>query len=148
MAKSGTLLLPVVAAAMVDGSGRVLLQRRPAGTSLAGSWEFPGGKLETGETPEAALARELREELDVDVEEAAMRPVCFASAPLGGRRLLLLLYLVERWAGEPRTLAADALAWIRPADMRALVMPPADLPLIDALAAAIRARKAGMEDEA
>lgn len=127
------LLLPVVAAALVGDSGRVLLQRRPANKAMAGLWEFPGGKVEPGETPEAALARELAEELGIAVPRHALRPACFASAPLGPRHLLLLLYLVERWEGEPRALEADALVWATPAEMRVLPMPPADEPLVDLL---------------
>lgn len=129
MATSAPPLI-VVAAALVDARGRVLVQRRPAGRAMAGLWEFPGGKLEGGETPEAALARELGEELGVAVEPAAAEPLAFASAALGERRLLLLLYLVERWSGEPRALDADALLWAEPAALRDLAMPPADLPLI------------------
>lgn len=125
--------LIVVAAAMRDAAGRVLLQRRPAGKAMGGLWEFPGGKLEPGETPEQALARELAEELGVHVEPEALEPACFASAPLGGRRLLLLLYRLDRWAGEPRALEASALAWVGVAEMRTMEMPPADRPLVDLL---------------
>ncbi|HEX8556398.1 MAG TPA: (deoxy)nucleoside triphosphate pyrophosphohydrolase [Sphingomonas sp.] len=130
---TNTQLLPVVAAAMIDGHGRVLLQQRPAGKSLAGLWEFPGGKIEPGEGPEAALARELMEELGVVVEPDAMSPTAFASAPAGDRHLLLLLYTAREWTGEPRAIEADALAWVRPDDMHAWPMPPADVPLVDAL---------------
>lgn len=140
MAETGSAPLLVAAAALLDGQGRVLVQRRPAGKAMAGLWEFPGGKLEPGETPEAALVRELREELGIDVPEAALRPACFAGAPLGDRRLLLLLYMVERWTGEPVALEADALAWVSTAELRSLPMPPADEPLIAPLAALIRAR--------
>ena len=132
--------LLVVAAALVDGEGRVLLQRRPVGRVMAGLWEFPGGKIEPGETPEAALLRELAEELGIEIAPGALAPVSFASAPLGGRHLLLLLYLADRWTGEPQALEAEALAWVAPADMGALAMPPADMPLIAPLAAAVAAR--------
>jgi 8-oxo-dGTP diphosphatase len=125
--------LVVVAAALVDGGGRVLLQRRAAGRSMAGLWEFPGGKVEEGERPEAALARELSEELGIAVEISALSPAAFASADNAGRHMLLLLYLCRTWRGEPRALDADALAWVRPAEMRGLPMPPADLPLIPLL---------------
>jgi len=121
--------MPVVAAALVDGSGRVLLQRRPPGKQMADLWEFPGGKIEPGETPEAALARELAEELAITVDPAAMTPLTFASAGLGARHLLLLLYVVREWAGAPQPLEASALAWVAPAAMRDLAMPPADAPL-------------------
>lgn len=140
MTEAGSAPLLVAAAALLDGEGRVLVQRRPAGKAMAGLWEFPGGKLEPGETPEMALARELREELGIGVEEEALRPACFASAPLGGRRLLLLLYLVERWTGTPVALEADALAWVSTAELRLLPMPPADEPLIPPLEALIRSR--------
>ena len=95
-------LLPVVAAALIRDDGAVLLQKRPEGRTMAGLWEFPGGKIEPGERPEAALSRELGEELAIAVAEADLAPACFASAPLGERHLLLLLFAVRRWAGEGR----------------------------------------------
>ena len=131
------LLLPVVAAALVDLEGRVLLQQRPEGKSLAGLWEFPGGKIEPGETPEAALIRELEEELAIVVPHACLAPATFASAPLGDRHLLLLLYITRKWTGVPRALEATALRWVRPNEMHALPMPPADRPLIGLLDALI-----------
>ncbi|MEG3166411.1 (deoxy)nucleoside triphosphate pyrophosphohydrolase [Sphingomonas sp. PB2P19] len=131
------LLLPVVAAALVDADGRVLLQQRPAGKSLAGLWEFPGGKIETGETPEDALIRELAEELGIAVPHACLAPAAFARARLGDRHLLLLLFITRKWSGVPRALEADALKWVRPAEMHALPMPPADRPLIGLLDALI-----------
>jgi len=136
---SGPLI--VVAAALADRAGRVLLQRRAPGRAMAGLWEFPGGKVEPGETPEAALARELEEELGLSVAPAALVPVTFASAPLGDRQMLLLLYLCRRWSGTPRARAADAdaLAWLKPEDMDAAAMPPADAPFIPALAALLPA---------
>jgi 8-oxo-dGTP diphosphatase len=121
----------VVAAALVDGEGRVLLQRRAPGRAMAGLWEFPGGKVEAGETPEAALARELDEELGLEVRQEALVPCAFASAENGGRHMLLLLFACRAWRGTPVALDADALLWARPAEMRALAMPPADLPLVD-----------------
>ncbi|TXC71509.1 (deoxy)nucleoside triphosphate pyrophosphohydrolase [Sphingomonas ginsenosidivorax] len=127
------ILLPVVAAALVDADGRVLLQQRPADKSLAGLWEFPGGKVESGETPEDALIRELEEELGIAVPHACLAPAAFASAPLGDRHLLLLLYIARKWVGVPRALEATVLKWVRPADMHALPMPPADRPLIGLL---------------
>lgn len=128
-------LLFVVAAALSDGSGRFLLQQRALGRSMAGLWEFPGGKVEADETPEQALARELAEELGITVSDVALRPLAFASEPLGQRHLLLMLYGASSWAGEPRPLDAAALRWVTPAEMRALPMPPADRPLVEALAA-------------
>jgi len=128
-----TALLPVVAAALVDADGRVLLQQRPAGKSLAGLWEFPGGKIEPGETPEDALIRELEEELAIMVPHACLAPAVFASAPLGDRHLLLLLFVTRKWTGVPRALEADALRWAYPRDMHDLPMPPADKPLIGLL---------------
>ena len=126
----------VVAAALRDVDGRILLQQRPAGKAHAGLWEFPGGKVEPGETPEAALVRELAEELGIVVDPAALQPVTFASVPAGGRTLILLLYLVRAWTGTPRALEAEALAWVVPADMAHWPMPPADYPLAAHLARA------------
>lgn len=134
---SKSVLLPVVAAALVDLEGRVLLQQRPEGKSLAGLWEFPGGKVELGETPEVALIRELEEELAIAVPHACLAPAAFASAPLGDRHLLLLLYITRKWSGVPRAIEATALRWVKPADMHALPMPPADRPLIGLLDALI-----------
>jgi 8-oxo-dGTP diphosphatase len=133
--KNSTFL--VVAAALIDADGRILLQRRPPGRAMAGLWEFPGGKVEEGETPEAALVRELEEELAIGVEAAGLIPACFASAPNEDRHMILLLYLCRTWQGEPQALDASALMWARPAEMRALDMPPADQPLIALLEALI-----------
>lgn len=122
-------LVIVVAAALVDRDGRVLLARRPPEKHMGGLWEFPGGKLQPGETPEGALVRELKEELDIDVAEACLAPVAFASAPSGGDHLLMPLFVARRWSGAPKPLAADALAWVRPDNFSAYDMPPADRPL-------------------
>jgi 8-oxo-dGTP diphosphatase len=127
--------MTVVAAALVDGDGRVLLQQRPEGRAMPGLWEFPGGKVEDGELPEAALARELEEELGISVAPEALVPACFASAPAGGRHMILLLYLCTAWQGDPSPLHAAALKWLRPAEMAADEMPPADRPLIEMLEA-------------
>lgn len=127
--------LIVVAAALVDSDGRVLVQQRPAGTSMAGLWEFPGGKIEPGETPEAALIRELAEELAIEVDHACLAPACFASEPLGDKHLLLLVYALRKWKGVPIAQHATALRWLRPVDLYALDMPPADRPLIGLLEA-------------
>ena len=115
---------------MVDRDGRVLVQRRPAGTPMAGLWEFPGGKVEAGETPERALIRELGEELGIDVDHACLAPACFASEPLGDRHLILLLYVLRKWRGQPEARHAEALRWVRPIELHGLAMPPADRPLI------------------
>jgi len=125
----------VVAAALVDCDGRVLVQQRPPGTPMAGLWEFPGGKLEPGETPEAALIRELAEELAIDVDHACLAPACFASEPLGDRHLLLLVYALRKWTGVPVAQHATVLRWVRPVELYALDMPPADKPLIGLLEA-------------
>lgn len=126
-------LFPVVAAALLDVQGRVLVQQRPAGKSMAGLWEFPGGKVEAGETPEAALARELAEELDIRVDPADLLPLTFASEPLGERHLLLMLYTLHRWGGVPRAVESPALRWVTPTELGALPMPSADRPLVTAL---------------
>jgi 8-oxo-dGTP diphosphatase len=133
--KAAENCLIVVAAAMVDRDGRVLVQQRPPGTSMAGLWEFPGGKLEPGETPEAALIRELAEELGVEVDHACLAPACFASEPLGERHLLLLVYALRKWKGVPEARHATALRWVRPIELYGLDMPPADRPLIGLLEA-------------
>jgi 8-oxo-dGTP diphosphatase len=130
-------LLHVTAAALIDADGRVLVQRRPEGASMAGLWEFPGGKIEPGETPEAALVRELREELGIDVESACLAPAAFASEALGERHVLLLLYVCRKWAGRPQALHAAELKWVRPVELHRLEMPPADKPLIGLLEALV-----------
>ncbi len=128
-------ILTVVAAALVDAEGRVLVQQRPPGKPMADLWEFPGGKVEPGELPEAALCRELHEELGITVDPAALVPATFASAPLGERHLLLLLYTLRKWGGEPQARHATALQWVHPPALRTLAMPPADIPLIGMLEA-------------
>ena len=125
----------MVAAALVDRDGRVLVQQRPEGKPMAGLWEFPGGKLEPGETPEAALVRELAEELGIAVDRACLAPACFASEALGARHLLLLVYALRKWQGVPEARHATALRWVRPVELYGLDMPPADRPLIGLLEA-------------
>lgn len=134
MEKNPTMLF-VVAAALTNQVGEILLQRRPDGKQMAGLWEFPGGKVEAGESPENALVRELKEELGIAVERKNLLPFVFASEPLEGRHLLMLLYICHEWNGEPRPLDSPELRWLRPADMQDLPMPPADRPLVRALAA-------------
>lgn len=126
-------LLIVVAAALIDEDGRTLVQQRPAGKAMAGLWEFPGGKVEAGESPEAALVRELEEELGLVVELRDLDPAGFASEPLGDRHLLLMLYECRRWEGTPFALEASDLKWASIAELRDLPMPPADAPLVDQL---------------
>jgi 8-oxo-dGTP diphosphatase len=129
------MILTVVAAALFDSQGRVLVQRRPAGKQHAGLWEFPGGKVEPGERPETALARELAEELGIAVDPDVLTPVTFASEPLETRHLILLLYRCTVWAGEPMALDAAEIRWMAVGDLDTLDMPPADRPFIAALSA-------------
>jgi 8-oxo-dGTP diphosphatase len=123
-------LLLVVAVALVDVDGRVLVSERPAGKQLAGLWEFPGGKVEPGERPEQTLIRELAEELGIRVEEPCLAPLTFASHAYPDFHLLMPLYVCRRWTGTPRPMEGQALKWVRPKALRDLAMPPADAPLI------------------
>jgi 8-oxo-dGTP diphosphatase len=126
-------LLLVVACALVDIDGRVLVAQRPAGKPLAGLWEFPGGKLDEGETPEACLIRELREELGVDTEASCLAPLTFASHAYETFHLLMPLYVCRVWRGHPVAREGQSLRWLRPAQLRDLPMPTADKPLIPVL---------------
>ncbi|GEP00489.1 (deoxy)nucleoside triphosphate pyrophosphohydrolase [Methylobacterium haplocladii] len=123
-------LLLVVAVALVDPDGRVLLAQRPPGKQLAGLWEFPGGKVEPGERPEETLIRELTEELGITVEEPCLAPLTFASHAYPDFHLLMPLYICRRWQGTPRSMEGQALKWVRPGALRDMPMPPADAPLI------------------
>lgn len=123
----------VAACALIDPDGRVLLAQRPADKAMGGLWEFPGGKMEPGETPEATLIRELREELGIAVKEACLAPFTFASHAYTDFHLLMPLYLCRRWEGAPQPLEHAALKWVRPKDMADYPMPPADLPLLPML---------------
>jgi 8-oxo-dGTP diphosphatase len=125
--------LLVSAVALIDADGRVLLAQRPEGKSLAGLWEFPGGKVEPGETPEAALIRELKEELDIDTWASCLAPLTFASHSYDDFHLLMPLFACRRWQGTVRSLEGQQLAWVRPNQLRDYPMPPADLPLIPIL---------------
>jgi len=120
----------VASAALVDADGRVLLARRPANRELAGLWEFPGGKLDDGESPETALVRELKEELGIDVTESCLAPFAFASHDYGKFHLLMPLYICRKWDGMAQPLEGQELAWVRPNAMKDYPMPPADIPLI------------------
>jgi 8-oxo-dGTP diphosphatase len=129
--KPGSLPIVLVAAvALVDADGRVLIARRPAGKAMAGLWEFPGGKVHDGETPEEALIRELKEELGIDVAERCLAPFTFASHRYETFHLLMPLYVCRVWQGEVRALEHEALAWVRPARLADYDMPPADKPLV------------------
>jgi 8-oxo-dGTP diphosphatase len=126
-------LVLVVACALIDPDGRVLLAQRPPGKAMGGLWEFPGGKVDSGETPEDTLIRELHEELGIAVKEACLAPFAFASHPYPDFHLLMPLYVCRRWEGTPQALEHSALKWVRPRDMGQYSMPPADLPLIPML---------------
>jgi 8-oxo-dGTP diphosphatase len=123
-------LLLVAACALVDEDGRVLVAQRPEGKPLAGLWEFPGGKVEAGETPEAALIRELEEELGIAVKADCLAPFVFASHPYEGFHLLMPLYLCRRWDGMARARHHAALKWVKPGELDRWPMPPADAPLV------------------
>jgi 8-oxo-dGTP diphosphatase len=125
--------LLVSAVALIDPDGRVLLAQRPEGKSLAGLWEFPGGKVEPGETPEVALIRELKEELDIDTWTSCLAPLTFASHSYDDFHLLMPLFACRRWQGTVRPAEGQKLAWVKPNALRDYPMPPADLPLIPIL---------------
>ena len=129
---AGKIVL-VAACALVDADGRVLMAKRPEGKPMAGLWEFPGGKVEPGETPEASLIRELREELGIDVTAACLAPLSFASHAYETFHLLMPLYVCRRWEGKVQPLEGQELNWVRPNRMRDYPMPPADEPLVAAL---------------
>ena len=120
----------VSAVVLVDADGRVLLAQRPKGKSMAGLWEFPGGKVEAGETPEAALIRELSEELAIDTAESCLAPLSFVSHAYDDFHLLMLVYVCRKWKGTPQPVEGGELIWARAARLRDYDMPPADLPLI------------------
>jgi 8-oxo-dGTP diphosphatase len=120
----------VSAVALVDADGRVLLAQRPAGKPLAGLWEFPGGKVNPGETPETALIRELAEELGINVAASCLAPFTFASYSYPDFHLLMPLYVCRKWSGTPAAREGQRLAWVRPARLGDYPMPPADPPLV------------------
>jgi 8-oxo-dGTP diphosphatase len=123
-------VVSVAACALIDADGRVLLAQRPEGKSMAGLWEFPGGKIEAGETPEQSLIRELEEELGIIVKEACLAPLTFASHSYPDFHLLMPLYVCRRWEGMVTAREGQSLAWVRPNRLRDYPMPPADIPLI------------------
>lgn len=126
-------LVLVAAVALIDRDGRVLVAERPEGRSMAGLWEFPGGKIEPGETPEAALIRELREELGIDTWASCLAPLTFASHAYADFHLLMPLFACRKWEGTPAPREGQRLKWLRPADLALLPMPPADRPLVAVL---------------
>ena len=125
----------VAACALVDADGRVLIAQRPAGKPMAGLWEFPGGKVEDGETPEQSLIRELQEELGIIVNEACLAPLTFASHAYPDFHLLMPLYVCRRWEGTVTATEGQKLAWVKPNRLREYEMPPADVPLMSHLMA-------------
>ena len=129
-AVSGKPIVLVSAVALIDADSRVLLARRPEGKAMAGLWEFPGGKVDAGETPEAALIRELFEELGIDTHESCLAPIGFASYGYDDFHLLMLLFVCRKWHGDPVPREGQELAWVRPNRMREYEMPPADVPLV------------------
>lgn len=126
-------LVLVVACALIDKDGRVLIAQRPKNKGMADLWEFPGGKVEAGERPEQTLIRELKEELGIDVKEPCLAPLSFASFAYDDFHLLMPLYVCRRWDGLPQALEHQALKWVRPQNLRDYPMPPADEPLIPPL---------------
>lgn len=128
-------IVPVVAAALIAANGRILLHQRKLGGALGGLWEFPGGKVEAGETPDSALVRELAEELDVAVDPADLVYLARASEP--GNPHVILLYTCRVWAGDPACLTGEAIAWVAPQDLLAHEMTPLDVPLARALISSI-----------
>lgn len=128
--KGSKRLLLVAACALIDADGRILLARRPEGKQLAGLWEFPGGKVEIGETPEECLVRELREELGIETKIACLAPLTFASHSYDDFHLLMPLYVCRRFSGIPQPKEAQTLKWVKPLQLRDYPMPPADAPLI------------------
>ena len=126
-------LVLVAACALVDPDGRVLIAQRPAGKNMGGLWEFPGGKMEPGETPERTLIRELHEELGITVKEDCLAPLTFASHSYADFHLLMPLYICRRWEGTMQAKEHPAIKWVRPRDLKDYPMPPADVPLVPML---------------
>lgn len=134
---TGKPIITVVAAALMDTSHRVLLAQRPEGKHMAGTWEFPGGKVDPGETPEESLCRELREELGIILEPSRLKPLAFASHPYGDFHLLLLLYECRSWRGIPTGHEGQNIDWFKADALDVLPMPPADVPLLPLIKSAL-----------
>ena len=128
-----TKIILVSAVALIDQDGRVLIAQRPKGKSMEGLWEFPGGKVESGESPERALIRELQEELGIDTWESCLAPLTFASHAYDDFHLLMPLFACRKWNGTPSSRENQVLKWVKPRDLREFPMPPADIPLIPIL---------------
>ncbi|MEH6827494.1 8-oxo-dGTP diphosphatase MutT [Parasphingorhabdus sp.] len=137
MEKNPTYLF-VAAAALIDQNGRILVQKRPEGKPMAGLWEFPGGKVEEGETPEAALVRELEEELGIGVKESDIEPVAFASEAVEDQHLILLLYICRKWTGHIQSAESLDMQWLPVEAIQDLPMPPADGPLVQKLSYSLK----------
>jgi 8-oxo-dGTP diphosphatase len=130
-------IIQVVAAALVNDKNEILVTQRPAGKDMEGLWEFPGGKIENGEIPEYALMRELKEELGIEVRPCCMLPVAYASHSYTRKHILMPLYMIRVWAGEPKSIEGQAMQWLKAQDLYALAMPEADRPLLHQLEAAL-----------
>ncbi len=127
---SGLKIVLVAAVALADSQNNILLAKRPKGKAMAGLWEFPGGKVKEGETPEFALARELAEELAIETRECCFTPLGFASHSYDDFHLMMPLYVCRMWRGEPKPIEGQELVWVKPTDLAKYDMPPADIPLI------------------
>ena len=127
---TGLPIVTVVAVALLDADGRILLSQRPSGKTMSGLWEFPGGKVELGETPEAALLRELTEELDLKLQVSCLAPLTFTSHSYENFHLLMPLYVCRQWNGKPQPREGQKLAWVRAQDLKNYPLLPADIPLI------------------
>ena len=141
--KNCPTVLTVVAGALVRGDGRILMHCRPLAAMHGGLWEFPGGKVESGESPKLALVRELREELGIDIDSAAAEPVCFAADEIvaGSQSppIVILLYTIRRWEREPRCIEGEAIGWFAAQELAGLAMPPLDIPLAKRLGELLQA---------
>tara|TARA_Y100001970_G_C14259923_1_gene879521 strand:- start:17787 stop:18209 length:423 start_codon:yes stop_codon:yes gene_type:complete len=128
-----TKIVLVVSLALIDADGKVLIARRPLGKDMAGLWEFPGGKIKAGESPEVALKREISEEIGIDIDKSCLAPLTFASHRYESFHLLMPLYVCRVWQGIPRPCEGQELKWVRPVALKEYKMPPADIPLLAAI---------------